>query len=36
VFDEEKDAMEIVPGEYTIRVGGSSNELPLQQALTLK
>jgi len=35
VFNEAKDAMEIVPGDYTIRVGGSSKELPLEKTVSL-
>jgi beta-glucosidase len=35
VFDESKDAMQLVPGAYTIRVGGSSHDLPLEQTVTL-
>jgi beta-glucosidase len=36
IFDEAQDAMRLVPGEYTIRVGGSSKELPLEKSVTLK
>ncbi len=35
VFDESKDTMQLVPGAYTIRVGGSSQDLPLEQTITL-
>jgi beta-glucosidase len=34
IFDEAADSWRLVPGSYTIRVGGSSQDLPLQQAVT--
>ena len=34
IFDEAADGWKLVPGSYTIRVGGSSQDLPLQQAVT--
>jgi beta-glucosidase len=34
IFDEAADSWKLVPGSYTIRVGGSSQDLPLQQAVT--
>ena len=34
IFDEDSDSWKLVPGSYEIRVGGSSQELPLQQAVT--
>lgn len=34
VFDEGSDSWKLVPGSYVIRVGGSSQDLPLQQAIT--
>jgi beta-glucosidase len=34
IFDEASDDWKLVPGSYTIRVGGSSQDLPLQQAVT--
>jgi beta-glucosidase len=36
IFDEAKDAWTLVPGEYTILVGGSSDKLPLKATITLK
>jgi beta-glucosidase len=36
VFDEAKDAWTLVPGEYTILVGGSSDKLPLKATVNLK
>jgi beta-glucosidase len=35
VFDEQKDAWWIVPGEYTVWVGASSRALPLSAKVTL-
>lgn len=35
IFNVEKDAWELVPGEYRIYVGGSSRETPLTAALQL-
>jgi beta-glucosidase len=35
VFDEKKNGWQLVPGEYTIMVGGSSQDLPLHQSATL-
>jgi beta-glucosidase len=32
VYDESTNAWKLVPGSYVIRVGGSSQDLPLQQA----
>ncbi len=34
IFDEASDSWKLVPGEYVFRVGGSSQELPLQKAIT--
>ena len=34
VFDEASDSWKLVPGSYVIRVGGSSQDLPLQQAIS--
>jgi beta-glucosidase len=31
IYDEASDAWKLVPGEYVIRVGGSSRELPLEK-----
>jgi beta-glucosidase len=36
VFDEAADAWKFVPGSYVIMVGGSSQNLPLHQQLTLQ
>jgi beta-glucosidase len=36
IFDEAKDAWTLVPGEYTILVGGSSQDLPLKGMVSLK
>jgi beta-glucosidase len=36
IFDEAKDAWTLVPGEYTILVGGSSQDLPLKTTVNLK
>jgi beta-glucosidase len=33
IFDEGSDAWKLVPGQYIIRVGGSSRDLPLQKSL---
>jgi len=34
VYDEASDSWNLVPGSYVIRVGGSSEDLPLQQTVT--
>ena len=36
VFDESKDGWTLVPGDYTIMVGGSSQSLPLKTVTNLK
>ncbi len=36
IFDEAKDGWQLVPGAYTFFVGGSSQDLPLQQTVNLK
>jgi beta-glucosidase len=36
IYDEPSNAWKIVPGDYTIRVGGSSQDLPLHQNVSLK
>jgi beta-glucosidase len=36
VFDEATDGWKLVPGSYTIMAGGSSQELPLHQQVTLQ
>ena len=34
VYDETSDSWKLVPGSYSVRVGGSSQDLPLQQAIS--
>jgi beta-glucosidase len=36
IFDEAKDAWTLLPGDYTILVGGSSQNLPLKATITVK
>ncbi len=36
IFDEAKDGWTLVPGDYTIMVGGSSQNLPLKTTISLK
>jgi len=36
IFDEAKDAWSLIPGDYTIMVGGSSDKLPLKATINLK
>jgi len=36
IFDEAKNAWMLVPGEYTLLVGGSSDKLPLKASVNLK
>jgi beta-glucosidase len=36
VFDEARDAFKLVPGSYTLMVGGSSQDLPLSQKLEIR
>ncbi len=36
IFDEEKDGWTLVPGDYTVMVGGSSDKLPLKSTVNLK
>ena len=36
IFDETKDGWTLVPGDYTIMVGGSSDKLPLTAKVSLK
>ena len=36
VFDEDSDSWKLVEGSYDVKVGGSSQELPLHQQITLK
>jgi beta-glucosidase len=35
IFDEASDAWKLVPGSYTVLAGGSSQDLPLHQRITL-
>jgi len=34
IFDEASDSWKLAPGQYTLRVGASSRDLPLQQSVT--
>jgi len=36
IFDEAQNSWKLVPGSYTFKVGGSSQELPLSQAVNLQ
>jgi beta-glucosidase len=36
IFDESKDAWSLLPGDYTIMVGGSSQSLGLKATVNLK
>jgi len=36
IFDVKKNDWQLVPGDYTFMVGGSSQDLPLKQVVTLK
>ena len=36
IFDEQKDGWSLVPGDYSIMVGGSSDKLPLKSTVNLK
>jgi beta-glucosidase len=36
IFDEAKDGWTLLPGDYTILVGGSSQDLPLKATITIK
>jgi beta-glucosidase len=36
IFDEQKDDWTLLPGQYTIMVGGSSQDLPLKATIDLK
>jgi beta-glucosidase len=36
IFNVDKDAWQLVPGDYTLMVGGSSQSLPLKQSVNLK
>lgn len=36
IFNVDQNAWQLVPGDYTLLVGGSSQKLPLQQSVSLK
>jgi beta-glucosidase len=36
IFNVERDGWELIPGDYTLMVGGSSQNLPLKQSVNLK
>ena len=36
IWDEAKDSWTLLPGNYTIMVGGSSDKLPLTTSVSLK
>jgi beta-glucosidase len=36
IWDEAKNAWTLLPGDYTIMVGGSSDNLPLKTTVSLK
>jgi beta-glucosidase len=36
IFDEAKNSWQLIPGSYTLMVGGSSKDLPLTQSIDLK
>jgi beta-glucosidase len=36
IYDEASDSWKLVPGEYVIRVGGSSRDLPLDKAVSMQ
>jgi beta-glucosidase len=36
IFNVERDAWQLIPGDYTFLVGGSSQSLPLKEAVNLK
>ena len=36
IFNVERDGWELIPGDYTLMVGGSSQSLPLKQSVNLK
>jgi len=35
IYDESSNSWKLVPGSYNVMVGGSSQELPLHQQITL-
>jgi beta-glucosidase len=36
IFNVDKNAWQLLPGEYVLQVGGSSQSLPLKQSITMK
>jgi beta-glucosidase len=36
IFNVERDAWQLIPGDYTLLVGGSSQSLPLKESINLK
>ena len=36
IFNVEKNGWQLLPGEYTFLVGGSSQSLPLKESVNLK
>jgi beta-glucosidase len=36
IYEEQSDSWRLVPGSYAIRVGGSSQSLPLEHSITLE
>jgi beta-glucosidase len=36
IFDSAHDAWQLVPGDYSVMVGGSSQNLPLKESVNLK
>jgi beta-glucosidase len=36
IFNVDQNAWQLVPGDYTFLVGGSSQSLPLKQSVSLK
>ena len=36
IFNVDRNAWQLVPGDYTLLVGGSSQNLPLKQSIALK
>jgi beta-glucosidase len=36
IFNVEQNGWQLIPGEYTFLVGGSSQDLPLKESISLK
>jgi beta-glucosidase len=36
IFNVDKNAWQLIPGDYTVMVGGSSQSLPLKASVSLK